>query len=482
MRDLLIIKCLRPDRIIQATSLFVNSVFHSDLANLASYNFQNLVQKEVGPQTPVALCSVPGYDASYRVDNLVSGLGIKCTSVAMGSPEGFKQAEQAISQSSRAGHWVLLKNVHLAPGWLTQVEKKLQTLNPTPNFRLFLTMETNPLVPINILRQSRIVMNEPPPGIRANILETLRNIPSPSIQNGPVEKMRLYFLLAWFHAVIQERLRYCPLGWSKLYEFNDSDQASALKMIDTWTNRVAKGRSNVDPNTFPWEAIRTLLKESVYGGRIDREFDQELLNTFVDKIFTPEAYELDFQLAPAVDGQPDLVIPEGTKLEQFIRWAERLPEREPITWLNLPITAEKVIAIAHGTALFGKLRKMKSLSDDDETVIVSTSEESTQQPAWMRNLMTKCQEWLGLLPSVSTCQLILEMLTRAQEIAQFDSDASRAQDPIFRFFKRESDLGRKLYSAVRGDLEDLTGVCKGELKQTNHLRTLMSDLTKGEFY
>ncbi|TIA73231.1 hypothetical protein E3P91_01529 [Wallemia ichthyophaga] len=464
VRDLLIIKCLRPDRIIQATSLFVNSVFHSDLANLASYNFQNLVQKEVGPQTPVALCSVPGYDASYRVDNLVSGLGIKCTSVAMGSPEGFKQAEQAISQSSRAGHWVLLKNVHLAPGWLTQVEKKLQTLNPTPNFRLFLTMETNPLVPINILRQSRIVMNEPPPGIRANILETLRNLPSLSIQNGPVEKMRLYFLLAWFHAVIQERLRYCPLGWSKLYEFNDSDQASALKMIDTWTNRVAKGRSNVDPNTFPWEAIRTLLKESVYGGRIDREFDQELLNTFVDKIFTPEAYELDFQLAPAVDGQPDLVIPEGTKLEQFIRWAERLPEREPITWLNLPITAEKVIAIAHGTALFGKLRKMKSLSDDDETVIVSTSEESTQQPAWMRNLMTKCQEWLGLLPS---------------EIAQFDSDASRAQDPIFRFFKRESDLGRKLYSAVRGDLEDLTGVCKGELKQTNHLRTLMSDLTKG---
>lgn len=401
---MLIIKCLRPDRIVQATSLFVNNVFNSDLADLTSYNFQSLVQKEVGPQTPVALCSIPGYDASYRVDNIVSGLGIKCTSVAMGSPEGFKQAEQAISQSARAGQWVLLKNVHLAPEWLTQVEKKLQTLNPTPNFRLFLTMETNPLVPINILRQSRIVMNEPPPGIKANILETLRNIPSQNLQNGPIEKMRLYFLLAWFHAVIQERLRYCPLGWSKWYEFNDSDQASALKMIDTWTNKVAKGRSNVDPNTFPWEAIRTLLKESIYGGRVDREFDQKLLNTFVDKIFIPDAYELGFQLAPSVDGQPDLVIPEGTKLEQFISWADRLPEREPITWLNLPVTAEKVIAVAHGIALFGKLRKMKSLSDDDETVTVSTSEESSNQPAWMRTLMANCQEWLGLLPNVSTCR------------------------------------------------------------------------------
>ena len=455
----------------------MNSVFSVDLAELTPYNFQNLVEKEVGPQTPVALCSLPGYDASYRVDNLVGGLGVKCTSVAIGSPEGFRQAEQVILQSARAGQWVLLKNVHLAPEWLTQVEKKLQSLNPTPNFRLFLTMETNPLVPINILRQSRILMNEPPPGIKANILETLRNIP---VQSGPVEKTRLYFLLAWFHACIQERLRYCPLGWSKHYEFNDSDQASAMKMIDTWTNRVAKGRSNVDPHTFPWEAIRTLLKESVYGGRVDRPFDQRLLDTFVDTIFTPDAYDFGFQLAPAVDGQPELVIPEGTKLEQFISWAEKLPEREPITWLKLPIIAEKVIAVAHGSTLLAKLRKMKSLSDDDETVTVSTSEESAHQPAWMRTLTANCQEWLGLLPEVSRISPAKMSLTTPQTLTFFDTDASRSQDPIFRFFKRESEIGRKLYSIVKSDLQDLIGVCKGEVKQTNHLRTLLSDLTKGE--
>ncbi|TIC37063.1 hypothetical protein E3Q09_01001 [Wallemia mellicola] len=479
IRELLIIKCLRPDRLVQATSHFVNAVFNTDLTDLTTYNFQNLVQKEVGPQTPVALCSVPGYDASYRVDNLVSGLGIRCNSVAMGSPEGFRQAEQAITQSARSGQWVLLKNVHLAPGWLTQVEKKLQTLNPTPNFRLFLTMETNPLVPINILRQSRIIMNEPPPGIKANILETLRNISPQSLQNGPVEKMRLYFLLSWFHAVIQERLRFCPLGWSKLYEFNDSDQASALKMIDTWTDRVAKGRSNVDPSTFPWEAIRTLLKESIYGGKVDRDFDQKLLNTFVDKLFTPDAYEINFQLVSEVDDQPGLNIPEGTKLEQFIAWAEKLPEREPTTWLNLPITAEKVIAVAHGSDLLGKLRKMKSLSDDDETVSVNTSEESNQQPAWMRTLMSNCQEWLELLPKVCKRSSIDFVNIVYKDIGQFDTDASRAQDPIFRFFKRESEIGRRLYNTIRCDLDDLISVCKGEMKQTNHLRKLMNDLTKG---
>lgn len=33
----------------------------------------------------------------------------------------------------------------------------------------------------------------------------------------PVERSRLYFLLAWFHAVIQERLRYIPMGWTKVF-------------------------------------------------------------------------------------------------------------------------------------------------------------------------------------------------------------------------------------------------------------------------
>lgn len=50
----------------------------------------------------------------------------------------------------------------------------------------------------------------------------------------------MYFLLAWFHAVIQERLRYAPLGWSKKYEFGESDLRSACDTIDTWLDDTAK--------------------------------------------------------------------------------------------------------------------------------------------------------------------------------------------------------------------------------------------------
>jgi dynein heavy chain 1 len=348
IRVLLVIKCLRPDRLLEATASFVRIVFNTDLSEQATFDLGAMVSDEVPAGTPLALVSVPGYDASYRVENLIKNIGARASSVAMGSQEGFTLADQAIAAASRQGTWVLLKNVHLASTWLGQLEKKLQTLNPHRNFRLFLTMEAIPSIPVNILRRSRLIMNEPPPGVKANLLDSLRGIPPVRLQQGPNEKGRLYFLLAWFHAVVQERLRYVPLGWSKTYDFNDSDMASAFGMIDTWLNASAKGRANIDPASIPWDALRTLVKQSVYGGRVDSDFDQKILDAFVDNLFTSAAYNVDFDLVPSVNGGQVLGAPDGTKMEHFLSWVHKLPDREPPSWLSLPPTAERVIAIAQG--------------------------------------------------------------------------------------------------------------------------------------
>jgi dynein heavy chain 1 len=173
LRNILVIKCLRPDRLIPALGLYSSLVFNRDLFFETNYDLGDMVKNELGCATPVCLASVPGFDASYRVDALAASSSAKCASIAMGSQEGFALANQAIAAAARTGTWVLLKNVHLAPTWLSQLEKRLQTLNPNEGFRLFLTMETSPNIPINILRLGRVIMNEPPPGIRANILESL---------------------------------------------------------------------------------------------------------------------------------------------------------------------------------------------------------------------------------------------------------------------------------------------------------------------
>jgi len=67
-----------------------------------------------------------------------------------------------IRKASKTGNWVLLKNVHLAPMWLVELEKDIYKMTLNENFRLFLTMENNPKVPSTLLRASNVLVFEPP--------------------------------------------------------------------------------------------------------------------------------------------------------------------------------------------------------------------------------------------------------------------------------------------------------------------------------
>lgn len=95
---------------------------------------------------------------------------------------------------------------------------------------------------MNLLRASRIFTFEPPPGVKANLVRTFSTVPAARMCKEPHERARLYFLLAWFHAIIQERLRYAPQGWTKKYEFNESDLKMACDTLDTWLESVAQVR------------------------------------------------------------------------------------------------------------------------------------------------------------------------------------------------------------------------------------------------
>lgn len=51
----------------------------------------------------------------------------------------------------------------------------------------------------------------------------------------------------------------------------------------------------------PWEALRALLGQSVYGGRVDSIFDQQLLEGFVSALFQPRSFDLNFPLCRYVE-------------------------------------------------------------------------------------------------------------------------------------------------------------------------------------
>jgi dynein heavy chain 1 len=218
---LLLVKLFRLDRFVPAAERFVAAVFGPGLFDTTEDLKQTVDQ--VSASSPIALCSSPGFDASYKVDNLVERSHATCTNIAMGSNEGLASADKAISNAAANGSWVLVKNVHLAPTWLQSLEKRMDSLKPHSNFRLFLSMESSPKIPVNLLRASRVLMYEQPAGVRANMKDSMASLSTRAAKN-PVEKTRLYLLLSFLHAVVQERLRYAPnLGWKGFWEFNDSD-------------------------------------------------------------------------------------------------------------------------------------------------------------------------------------------------------------------------------------------------------------------
>ena len=63
----------------------------------------------------------------------------------------------------------------------------------------------------------------------------------------------------YIKTINQERLRYAPLGWSKHYEFNESDLRVACDTLDTWIETTAMGRTNLPPEKVPWKAIRCVF-------------------------------------------------------------------------------------------------------------------------------------------------------------------------------------------------------------------------------
>lgn len=398
LRSLLLIKLFRLDRFVPAAEKFVAAVFGKSVFQTTS-DLQEVVG-QVTPTIPIALSSSPGFDASYKVENLVEKKKARCSYIAMGSIEGVASADKAISNAAATGTWVLIKNVHLAPLWLQSLEKRLGSLKPHPEFRIFLSMETSPQISVNLLRASRVLMYEQPAGVRANMKDSLSTLSVRAVQQ-PREKARLYLLLSFLHAVIQERLRYAPtLGWDGFWEFNDSDVSCsplvklwhltnepqyecAAYIIDTWMDAVANGRTNVAPVKIPWDLIRILITET-YGGKIDNEADFKQLSELVNNFLTPDAFENDHKLVKGApreeaefhsEGDGSLTVPEGNEMKDFMEWVNNLPEREPPTYLGLPANAEKLLLVGHGRNTIANLAKISEILDETEQLTEEAEKE-----------------------------------------------------------------------------------------------------------
>eukprot|EP00397_Hematodinium_sp_SG-2012_P000022 GEMP01000022.1.p1 GENE.GEMP01000022.1~~GEMP01000022.1.p1 ORF type:complete len:4594 (-),score=1270.22 GEMP01000022.1:1053-14834(-) len=474
----LIVKALRPDRLIIVLAKMVEAACGEGFLTLPELDLAAIVQRDSNASRPLIFVSSPGFDPSGKVLFLAETLGKQVASVAMGSPEGYPIADKGVLAASKQGTWLLLKNVHLCISWLMELEKKLYSMHPHENFRLFLTMESTPKIPANLIRQSRVFVFEPPSGIKASLNRSFTNVLTANrVDKKPAERSRLHFLLAFLHAVVIERLRFTPIGWTKKYEFSDADQLCGMDTIDGWMDAIAGDKvDNVDPAKIPWHALQTVLQQAVYGGRIDNEFDREILDSFIEHLFSEAVFGNNFIMAGEhATREFHLNGPDGRKREDFVSWVDaNIPLKASTAWLGLSVNAERLIRLSRGQYTVSRWSQLQSIVD--EVLSVRNMDSKTSRGS--------LDQAAAAVPKPAVTNWLFAMHARIvalhealpKPMSPMVRTAEKVKDPLWRCLDREIEVGRQLLEKVRADLERLLLVTSGKEKTTNEMRALAESL------
>lgn len=169
---------------------------------------------------------------------------------------------------------------------MKDLEKLLEQLDISKNeindnFRLFLSTEPNPKFPITLLQRSVRVTTEPPKGIKKNMERIYYNMPEDKFSDKSEyigNFKRLMFSLSWFHSIVIERKKFKTLGWNVIYDFNDSDLETSEKILKMYIDEKSMG-------PIQWDAIKYLISDVVYGGRVTDEWDRRLMSVYATEYF-----------------------------------------------------------------------------------------------------------------------------------------------------------------------------------------------------
>jgi dynein heavy chain len=143
---------------------------------------------------------------------------LRTHSISLGQGQG-PVADKLIQEACRSGDWVILSNCHLAKSWMPKLEKVVESFPSATeihdDFRLWLTSMPVPYFPVPVLQNSIKVTFEPPKGVRANLKGTWSTLSEGLWDSCSKPRLwhKLLFGISFFHAVVQERRKFGPLGW-----------------------------------------------------------------------------------------------------------------------------------------------------------------------------------------------------------------------------------------------------------------------------
>ncbi|XP_061839883.1 dynein axonemal heavy chain 6 isoform X3 [Nerophis lumbriciformis] len=317
-QKLVLIKSFMEEKVVFAATEFVIVSLGKQFVENPPIDLANLYN-DMSPSTPLVFILSTGSDPMGAFQRFAKERGCldRVESISLGQGQG-PIAEKMIISALASGGWVFLQNCHLAVSWMLAMEELIKTFAEPDtiiheNFRLFLSSMPTKVFPVTVLQNSVKVTNEPPKGLRANIRRAFTEISVNFFEEHllGLHWKKMIFGICFFHAIIQERKKFGPLGWNIRYEFSDSDRECALLNLNLYCK----------DGTIPWDALVYITNEITYGGRVTDVWDQRCLRTILKGFFAPNTLEPGYTFSSS----GIYFAPESETLDLYIEYIENLP-------------------------------------------------------------------------------------------------------------------------------------------------------------
>ncbi|XP_024080370.1 dynein beta chain, ciliary isoform X1 [Cimex lectularius] len=446
IQRLCMMRALRPDRMTYAIKAFIEEKLGPKYVEARSVDFAKSFE-ESSSSTPIFFILSPGVNPLKDVEQLGKQLGFTIDkgnfhNISLGQGQEIV-AEEAMEKAAVEGQWVILQNVHLVKNWLPSLEKKLEyhSAGAHSDFRTFMSAEPAATaaahsIPQGILESSIKITNESPTGMQANIHKALDNFTQETLEqcSKEAEFKAILFLLCYFHAVVAERRKFGPQGWNRVYPFNVGDLNISVSVLYNYLEANSK---------VPWEDLRYLFGEIMYGGHITDDWDRRLCITYLEEFMQSELVDGELQLAPGFAAPPNL-----DYAGYHIYIDEAMPPESPYLY-GLHPNAEIGFLTTTSEKLFRTVFEMQPRETSTSGGTTVTREDKVKQI--IDEIMEKLPEEFNMVEIMGKVEertpYVIVAFQECQRMNALTGEMKRSL--------KELDLGLKGELTITNDMEDL---------------------------